>query len=244
LLWWQSELVEWYRRTCLAAGAGMAASAWHQASGAAAKKEVFEPPRAAALPPAVVEQWKRNVRFREAVRVVGKQTMVAAGVAALYFGAEAGVRVARAEGGAAAGAGAAAARGEQQQQREGSSSSSALMLPQVVGRTDGVSSGVAGMLSGAALGRIRESLVFVGAAGPGAALARSFAHPLLFCPLQKHPLNNNQTVPSPSPGRTTLSGALVGGVLGYASGWAQAAVAASALGGASGGSSASSSLGS
>jgi hypothetical protein len=171
LLWWQSELVEWYRRTCLAAGAGMAASAWHQASGAATKKEVFEPPRAAALPPAVVEQWRKNVRFREAVRAVGKQTVVAAGVAALYFGAEAGVRVARVPegergGGAGRGGfgGTAAGGGEAAAAAAAASSSAPApsprpLLPQVVGQTDGASSGVAGMLSGAALGRIRE---FVG----------------------------------------------------------------------------------
>jgi hypothetical protein len=248
MLWWQAELVEWYRRTCLAAGAGMAASAWHQASGAASRREVFAPPRAAALPPEVVEQWRRNVRFREAFRTVGRQTVVAAGVAALYFGAEAGVRVAR------AGRGAAAAReqrdgaGPAREQRDGAGATATAtttiaLLPQVVGRTDGLSSGVAGMLSGAALGRIRESVCCCKKGGGGGRRLPPTAPPSLSHlrlstrpPLQKTKKKKKKNaVPTPSPGRTTLSGALVGGVLGYASGWAQASLAASVGSGGGGG---------
>jgi hypothetical protein len=205
----------------------MAASAWHQASGAAARKEVFEPPRAAALPPAVVEQWRRNVRFREAVRAVGRQTVVAAGVAALYFGAEAGVRVARvpeAERGAGGGMRAAALAG----QGGSAPPPPPQLLPQVVGQTDGLSSGIAGMLSGAALGRMGELLMRTCQRGLSAAspVPRERQTPN-DSPPQTHPKTHTQTrtVPSPSPGRTTLSGALVGGLLGFVSGAAQAKAA-------------------
>jgi len=41
--------------------------------------QVFVPPRAQALPAEMVEGWKRSMRFKEGVRVVGRQTLFAAG---------------------------------------------------------------------------------------------------------------------------------------------------------------------
>lgn len=57
--------------------------------------QIFVPPRAATLPPDVVEGWKRSMRFKQGVRVVGRNSLIATGVAALYYGIEAGASRAR-----------------------------------------------------------------------------------------------------------------------------------------------------
>ncbi len=88
----QRDALEWYRNTCLVAGAGLIGSIWRQVAGGAAQHQVFVPPRAQGLPPEVVDTWRRNMRFKEGVRTVGRQTVFVTGVGALYFGAEVTMR--------------------------------------------------------------------------------------------------------------------------------------------------------
>lgn len=117
---WQQEVLDWYRNTCIVTGAGLAGAVWHWNWGGGwqrAAEHVFVPPRAQALPPEVVDGWRRSVRFKQGVRTVGRQTVFAAFVAGLYFGVEASARYARSggdgggEGGGGGGAAAAAAGG-------------------------------------------------------------------------------------------------------------------------------------
>ncbi|KAF8060029.1 hypothetical protein HT031_004967 [Scenedesmus sp. PABB004] len=92
----QAQLLLWYRKTCLAAGVGMGGACWHwYARGRRAAADVFLPPRAAALPPAVIEAWRRKAQMREGMRTVGRHTLFVTGVAALYFGVELGAGLAR-----------------------------------------------------------------------------------------------------------------------------------------------------
>lgn len=92
----QQQLLEAYRKTCLVTGAGMAGAAWHwRVRGRAAARAVFLPPRAVALPPAVVEAWRRKAELREGMRVVGRNTLFVGGVAGLYFGSEVATAVVR-----------------------------------------------------------------------------------------------------------------------------------------------------
>ncbi|GBF91771.1 hypothetical protein Rsub_04075 [Raphidocelis subcapitata] len=85
----QQQLVAWYRNTFLVTGAALIGSVWRwNFGGKPQSAEVFVPPRAASLPAEVVEGWRRSMRFKEGVRTVGRQTVFATGVAALYFGAE------------------------------------------------------------------------------------------------------------------------------------------------------------
>ncbi|KAI8473277.1 MAG: hypothetical protein J3K34DRAFT_519120 [Monoraphidium minutum] len=87
----QQQLLAWYRSTCLVAGAALVGSVWQWNFGGKSKSvEVFVPPRAQSLPAEVVEGWKRSMRFKEGVRTVGRQTVFATGIAALYFGVELG----------------------------------------------------------------------------------------------------------------------------------------------------------
>jgi hypothetical protein len=49
----QQQLLTWYRKTCLVAGAGMAGSIWHWYASGRNKHTVFLPPRAQVLSPQV-----------------------------------------------------------------------------------------------------------------------------------------------------------------------------------------------
>jgi hypothetical protein len=49
----QQQLLTWYRKTCLVAGAGMAGSTWFWYTSGRGNHKVFLPPRAQALPPQV-----------------------------------------------------------------------------------------------------------------------------------------------------------------------------------------------
>ncbi|KIY95252.1 hypothetical protein MNEG_12709 [Monoraphidium neglectum] len=85
----QKQLVECYRKTFLVTGAALIGSVFHwNYVGKLKVEQVFVPPRAQSLPAEVVEGWTRSMRFKEGVRAVGRQTVFATGVAALYFGAE------------------------------------------------------------------------------------------------------------------------------------------------------------
>lgn len=87
----QQQLLGWYRNTFIVAGAALVGSMWQWTVGGRSKAvEVFLPPRAQSLPTDVVDGWKRSMRFKEGVRFVGRQTLLATGVAALYFGVELG----------------------------------------------------------------------------------------------------------------------------------------------------------
>uniref|UniRef100_A0A383WP69 Mitochondrial import inner membrane translocase subunit TIM22 n=1 Tax=Tetradesmus obliquus TaxID=3088 RepID=A0A383WP69_TETOB len=91
----QQQLLTWYRKTCLVAGAGMAGSTWYWYTSGRSNHQVFLPPRAQALPPEVVEAYKKKAVMREGMRAIGRQTLFVSGVAALYFGVELGVGMAR-----------------------------------------------------------------------------------------------------------------------------------------------------
>lgn len=92
----QQQLLTWYRKTCLVAGAGMGGSVWHwYRVGKHKQKEVFIPPRAQALPPEVVAAWKKKAEMKIAMRTIGRHTLFISGIAALYFGVELGAGIYR-----------------------------------------------------------------------------------------------------------------------------------------------------